>query len=141
YSAPVLWSLAMIATLLMFRQQTQFSLALTLAWGSVLGSALQFGIQLPVVLRLLGSLRLRLDWNNRNVREVLVNFGPVFVSRGAVQISAWVDNTLATMLGTGAVTGLTNAQTLNALPVSLFGMAVSAAELPAMSSALGDQAQ
>ena len=27
------------------------------------------------------------------------------------------------------------------LPVSLFGMAVSAAELPAMSSALGDEAQ
>ena len=32
---------------------------------------------------------------------------------------------------------LTNAQTLYMLPVSLFGMAVSAAELPAMSSALG----
>jgi putative peptidoglycan lipid II flippase len=36
---------------------------------------------------------------------------------------------------------LTNAQTLYTLPVSLFGMAVSAAELPAMSSALGDAGQ
>jgi putative peptidoglycan lipid II flippase len=39
------------------------------------------------------------------------------------------------------MTGLFNAQTLYMLPVSLFGMAVSAAELPAMSSALGDESQ
>jgi putative peptidoglycan lipid II flippase len=37
------------------------------------------------------------------------------------------------------VAGLTTAQTLYVLPVSLFGMSVSAAELPAMSSALGDE--
>jgi putative peptidoglycan lipid II flippase len=35
------------------------------------------------------------------------------------------------------VSSLAYAQTLNTLPVSLFGMAVSAAELPAMSSAVG----
>ena len=41
----------------------------------------------------------------------------------------------ASLLGSGAVAALAAAQTLNTLPVSLFGMAVSAAELPAMSSA------
>src|SRR5262249_7964915 len=40
----------------------------------------------------------------------------------------------------GAVAAITNAQTLYVLPVSLFGMSVSAAELPAMSSALGAEA-
>jgi putative peptidoglycan lipid II flippase len=48
---------------------------------------------------------------------------------------------LATPLPKGAVTGLANAQVLYTLPVSLFGMAVSAAELPAMSSALGSEAE
>ena len=38
---------------------------------------------------------------------------------------------------TGAVAGLSYAQVLYTLPVSLFGMSVSAAELPAMSSATG----
>jgi putative peptidoglycan lipid II flippase len=52
-----------------------------------------------------------------------------------------VDVFLASYLPEIAVAGLTNAQTLYTLPVSLFGMAVSAAELPAMSSALGDQNQ
>jgi putative peptidoglycan lipid II flippase len=40
---------------------------------------------------------------------------------------------IASLLPTGAVTGLTNAQLLYTLPVSLFGVAISAAELPAMS--------
>ena len=58
---------------------------------------------------------------------MLRNFGPVFVSRGVVQISAYVDSLLASLLKTGAVSGLTNAQTLYLLPVSLFGMSISAA--------------
>jgi len=75
------------------------------------------------------------------VREVIRNFVPVFISRGVVQISAYVDVVLASWLPIGAVTGITSAQILYTLPVSLFGMAVSAAELPAMSAALGDAGQ
>ena len=141
YTAPVLWNLAMIVTLVEFRRMEQASLAIALAWGSVAGSALQFGIQVPVVLRLARHVRVRLETHRPLVREVIRNFIPVFISRGVVQISAYVDAFLASWLGRGAVAGLTNAQTLYTLPVSLFGMAVSAAELPAMSSALGDESE
>jgi putative peptidoglycan lipid II flippase len=71
------------------------------------------------------------------VRTIVRNFIPVFVSRGVVQISAYVDAVLASLLPTGAVTGLANAQVLYTLPVSLFGMSVSAAALPEMSGAVG----
>ena len=71
------------------------------------------------------------------MHTVIRNFFPVFVSRGVVQISAYIDSLLASFLPTGAVAALAYAQTLYSLPVSLFGMSVSAAELPAMSSALG----
>jgi putative peptidoglycan lipid II flippase len=138
YTAPVLWNVAMITTLILFRRLDPRSLALTLAWGSVVGSALQFAVQAPVVLRLARKLRIALDARAAHVRTVVRNFVPVFLSRGVVQISAYVDSLLASLLGEGAVAALTNAQTLATLPVSLFGMAVSAAELPAMSSALGD---
>jgi putative peptidoglycan lipid II flippase len=137
YTAPVLWNAAMIATLLGFRRQAPPDLAITLAWGSVIGSGLQFGMQVPAVLRLVRGLQF--GTMSANVREVVRNFGPVFVSRGVVQISAYVDQLLATLLGTGAAAALANAQNVNALPVSLFGMAISAAELPAMSSALGSR--
>jgi putative peptidoglycan lipid II flippase len=137
YTAPVIWNVAMIATMVAFRRKDLATLAVYLAWGSVLGSALQFFVQLPTVLRLTRKLRLSLDTAAGNVREVLRNFAPVFVSRGVVQISAYVDQVIASKLGEGAVAALTNAQSIYTLPVSLFGMAVSAAELPAMSSALG----
>jgi len=142
YTAPVIWNVAMIATLLMFgRRLGEPALAVRLAWGSVAGSALQVGVQLPHVLRLARHLRVSLGRHSEHVREVVRNFLPVFVSRGVVQISSYVDTLLASLLPTGAVTGLMNALTLSLLPVSLFGMSVSAAELPAMSSALGDKAE
>ena len=142
YIAPVVWNGAMIATLLGFgRHYGQFPLAVILAWGSVAGSALQVAVQWPAVRRLLGRLRLSLDHRAAHVREVVRNFVPVFFSRGVVQISAYVDALLASLLPTGAVATLAYAQTLYLLPVSLFGMSVSAAELPEMSGTLGEASE
>jgi putative peptidoglycan lipid II flippase len=138
YSAPVAWNLAMIAALVIYGGRRDLdSLAVILAWASVAGSVLLFAVQLPSVLRLAPRLRFIPDARSENVREVVRNFGPVSVSRGVVQISAYIDAWLASMLGTGAAAGVFNAQLIYMLPVSLFGMSVSAAELPAMSSAVG----
>jgi len=135
YAAPVVWNGAMIATLLIFGGRTDLPrLAALLAWGSVVGSALQFAVQLPVVLRVAPDLRFALDTASEHVRIVVSNFVPVFISRGVVQVSAYIDQFLASFLPIGAVAGITNAQTLYTLPVSLFGMSVSAAELPTMSA-------
>jgi len=137
YAAPVVWNLTMIAALLGGgRSHNEQHLAVVLAIGSVIGSGLQFAVQLPRVIRFLWPLRLRLRIDN-HVRSVVKNFFPVFLSRGVVQISAYIDAWLGSFLGTGAVSALGYAQTLYTLPVSLFGMAVSAAELPAMSSEMG----
>jgi putative peptidoglycan lipid II flippase len=140
YTAPVIWNIAIIAALIFYgnRGVSDYPLAEMTAWGSVIGSALQFGVQLPTVLLLIKRLRpvVRIT---ENVRTVVRNFLPVFVSRGVVQISAFVDALLASLLPTGAVAALTYAQSLYTLPVSLFGMSVSAAELPAMSSATGSK--
>jgi putative peptidoglycan lipid II flippase len=138
YTAPVVWNLAIIATLVWFGRQTdEFHLAEVAAWGSVAGSALQFSVQMPTVLKLIKRLRPVFDLASPNVRKVLKNFFPVFVSRGVVQISAFIDAMLAGLISPQAVAGLNVAQSLYTLPVSLFGMSISAASLPAMSSAVG----
>ena len=138
YSAPVLWNLAMIAGMIAFGAgRAQNSLVVVTAWASVVGSLLQVAVQLPTVLRLLGGLKLSLARRAENVRTVIRNFFPVFISRGVVQISAYIDAFLASWLPTGAVAALAYAQTLYTLPVSLFGMSVSAAELPVMSGTIG----
>ncbi len=137
YLAPVIWNVSMIVTLLWWGDVTPLPrLAVILAWGAVAGSALQMLVQLPTVLKLVPNLRVRLELSE-HVRATVRNFVPVFVSRGVVQISAYIDEVLASLLPTGAVTGLANAQLLYTLPVSLFGLSVSAAALPAMSGAVG----
>ena len=142
YTAPVLWNLAMVATLVIFHHgHTQIQLAIYLAYGSVIGSALQFAVQLPQVLRYARGVRPRLTAAAASVRNVFRNFVPAFVGRGVVQLSAYVDAWLASYLGNGAVSSFTYAQAIYVLPISLFGMAISAAELPAMSRAVGTTAE
>lgn len=138
YASPVAWNLVMIGALLVFAPgRTQGNLVVILAWASVLGSALQFLVQLPLVLRLTAGVRPNTAFRSPEARAVFRNFGPVFVGRGVVQISAFIDSFIASWLPTGAVAVVGYAQVLYTLPVSLFGMAVSAAELPVMSSAVG----
>ncbi len=138
YTAPVIWNAAMIVVLVLFHKgHTQIELATYLAFGSVVGSALQFGIQLPMVLKLARGVRPRLTTKSQSVQVVFRNFVPAFVGRGVVQLSAYVDAWLASYLGNGAVSSFTYAQGIYVLPISLFGMAISAAELPAMSRAVG----
>ena len=139
YTAPVLWNIAMIAGMIAFGRRPQNSLVIMTAWASVVGSALQVAVQLPTVLQLLGGLKLSLAHQAENVRTVIRNFFPVFISRGVVQISAYIDAFLASWLPDGGVAALSYAQTLYTLPVSLFGMSVSAAELPLMSGAIGKE--
>jgi putative peptidoglycan lipid II flippase len=67
------------------------------------------------------------------VRRAIRDFFPVLISRGAVQLSAYIDVFIASFLPEGALSGLQNAQTIYTLPVSLFGISVSASELPALS--------
>jgi putative peptidoglycan lipid II flippase len=142
YVTSVLWNAAQIAVLLAFGWRSDLPhLAVYTAWASVVGNVLQFLVQLPAVLRLAPALQLFFREINEHVRVVLRNFVPVFISRGVSQLSAMVDNILASYLPVGAVAALFNAQTIYLLPVSLFGMSISVAELPAMSRVLGSDAE
>ena len=134
YVAPVAWNLAIIAAPFVVRPESARHAAIVLAAGAVVGSLLQFGVQLPLVWKLLGTLRPTLDVAGSEVRRVLRNFAPAAIGRGVVQLSGYVDEMLASLLPTGAVAAQTYALNLYMLPVSLFGIAVSAAELPDMSS-------
>ena len=135
YAAPVFWNVAMIVALLAFGpRRGEVELVVVLAWASVIGAALQMGVQLPSVFRLLKHPRFIPDIAFPPVREAVRNFLPAFMTRGVVQLSGYVDIWLASYINArGVVTLIQNAQTIYMLPISLFGMSVSAAELPEMS--------
>jgi putative peptidoglycan lipid II flippase len=140
YAAPVAWNAAIILATLLAGQASTDRTAVWSAWGAVAGALLQFGIQLPSALRLLGGVRPSLDSAAEGIRTTLRTFLPALASRGVVQVSAFVDGIIGSLLPSGAVAALLNAQLLYTLPVSLFGVSVAAAELPALSEAAGAEA-
>jgi len=138
YAAPVAWNLTIIAALLWYGPwASQPRLAVHIAWASLIGAILQMLVQLPQTLQMLGRLRLCWARAQTELSMVFKNLLPVIASRGVVQLSGYIDNLLASLLPSGAVAALNYAQILYLLPISLFGMSVAAAELPAMSQATG----
>ncbi|WP_419925457.1 murein biosynthesis integral membrane protein MurJ [Candidatus Poriferisocius sp.] len=146
YAAPVIWNAAQVAFMVgawlvwhSVDPATRASdIARMAAWGVVLGGALQFLVQVPLVLRLVPSLRLSLNWRRPDVRIVLNRFGPALIGRGVVQVSAYVDLILAGLLAGGAIAALGFAQVVYFLPISLFAMSVAASDLPEMAREQGD---
>jgi putative peptidoglycan lipid II flippase len=133
YAAPVIWNVTMIAALIAFRHDAERRVVFIVAWASVIGSALMFLVQLPTVLSLVRQLRVRLDWRRPTVRTILGNFAPTFISRGVAQIGGFIDLWIASYLPATLLGLIGYAQNLYMLPVSLFGMSVSASELAEMS--------
>lgn len=142
YASPVLWNLAIIGALLFAGpRQSMSDLAVTVAWASVVGSLLQLVVQVPSVRRLERSLAPVDEKTGPLVMTVVTNFLPAVGTRGVVQLSAYVDTVIASLIGAGALATLNYAQAITLLPISLFGMAVSASELPAMSAEGGAPAE
>ena len=140
YAAPVLWNAVQVGALIV-AWILAFDLdgvARALAWGVAGGGLAQLLVQLPLTLRLARGLRLRWTQDHAGLREVRRRFGPAVLGRGVVQVSAYVDLMLASLLATGAMAALYRGQILYMLPVSLFAMSVAAAELPEMSRQADD---
>ncbi|MDP9194635.1 MAG: murein biosynthesis integral membrane protein MurJ [Acidobacteriota bacterium] len=140
YVAPVLWSAAIIAALVIFgMRMSGAQLATAAAWGALVGFGLQFAIEIPFVLRHAKYLSFGFDRSLEPVRAIFRSILPVVGGRGVVQISAYIDTAIATLMGPGALMALTLAQTIYMLPISVFGMSVANAELPQMASEQGSQ--
>ena len=82
YVAPVLWSAAMIATMVIFGMRMRGApLAVALAWGTLIGCALQFAVEIPFVLKHSKHLSFGFDRALEPVRTVFRNILPVIGGR------------------------------------------------------------
>jgi putative peptidoglycan lipid II flippase len=135
YVSPVMWNAAQIALVVAagLAGATKVGIAHALAIGVVVGAIAEVAIQVRPVGRLMRGARLSIDRSSPDVRDVLGRFAPVVLGRGVVQLLTYVDLILASLLALGGVSALTYGQVLYLLPISLFGMAVAAAELPELS--------
>ena len=145
YVAPVAWNLALVATMVgagtylgWHRMGRDADMAVAMAWGALAGGVLQLLVQTPWLFPLLSNFRLSLGRRVAGVREAIRNLLPVVAGRGVVNLSGWLDMFLAHMLVVGAPAMLGFAQILYMLPISLFGMAIAASELPELSRRRGE---
>ena len=131
YAAPVFWNVAIITAVLWGGSiDDQAQTARLVAVGAVVGSVLQFAVQVPTVFRVLapsGTAPVRAE-----LQVVKANFAPVVLGRGVVQVSGWLDQLIASLVLDGAAAVLFFAQNIAMLPVSVFGMSVSVTELTDM---------
>jgi putative peptidoglycan lipid II flippase len=132
YAAPVIANVVIIVALLVFRTEALPQFIVFIAWATIAGSVLQVAVQVPTILKTIGFLSR--PARSESLSQVLRGFLPSVLARGVVQVSAYVDTQLASLISERAVTVLSSVQNVALLPLSLFGMAISAAELPEMSA-------
>jgi len=143
YAAPALWNIAGIVAMLAagswFANRALpldaqlHRVALALAWGTVAGSVLQIAVQLPACWKLLHGIALRLSLSREGVPNVLLAWMPLVLGAGVAQVSGLIDTLLGSFAGPGGVSALSYAQLIQLLPISLFGVSVTAAALPELS--------
>jgi putative peptidoglycan lipid II flippase len=111
-----------------------------MAFGVVCGGGLQLAWQVPALRRAGFKFRPRLNWSDPGLRRILLLMGPAILGNAAVQINVTVNANLASRLGDGPVSWLNYAFRFMHLPIGIFGYAIAAATLPAISrsAAKGD---
>ncbi|NBC85880.1 MAG: murein biosynthesis integral membrane protein MurJ [Bacteroidetes bacterium] len=153
YVAPVLWNVAIMAALAGgalyaaggflptgYDTDTLSYLLLIGCGGAFAGGVLQFGVQLPFVAQAMPSFSFSFSTRVEGVRDAIRAVGPVIAGRGVAQVSAFVDQVLGSAyLLAGGLSALRFGLLLYMLPISLFGISVTAAELPELSRLTGDR--
>jgi putative peptidoglycan lipid II flippase len=110
-----------------------------MAYGVVLGGALQLLWQLPSLRRAGFAFRLRFNWSHPGLQRIMRLMLPAIVGGAAVQVNVAVNTNFASTIVdpvrglNGPVSWLQFAFRFMQLPLGLFGVAIASATLPAIS--------
>ncbi|MGW8195184.1 MAG: murein biosynthesis integral membrane protein MurJ [Desulforhopalus sp.] len=103
-----------------------------MAIGTLIGGLLQFGCQLPSLLRTGFSYRVVLDLTDPGLGRVLKLMIPATIGLSATQINLFINTNFASSCVEGSVSWLYYAFRLVQLPIGIFGVALSIAMLPVL---------
>ena len=108
-----------------------------MAWGVVVGGALQVGFQVPSLVKAGFAFRPAFDFQHPGLREVLALMGPALLGSASTQINILVNTNFASgmrdaagMVMNGPVSWLNYAFRFMQFPLGVFGVAIAAATLP-----------
>lgn len=104
-----------------------------LALGTLIGGALQLGVQLPALYRVGYRFRFDFGWRDEGVRTVLRQMAPAIIAASSVQVNVMVNGWFASWLEDGTAYRLGVAFRLMQLPLGIFGVAIGTVTLPLIS--------
>ncbi|MBI5599395.1 MAG: murein biosynthesis integral membrane protein MurJ [Deltaproteobacteria bacterium] len=130
--SPILFNIAIILSALVvapFLKEPVYALA----FGVVVGGALQVAMQIPFLKRHGLVPRPSLRLNDPYIKKVFVLMGPALIGIGVYQLNVFVTTRFASRLAEGSVSYLYYASRLMELPLGIFGVAFTQALLPSLS--------
>jgi putative peptidoglycan lipid II flippase len=101
-----------------------------LAIGTLIGGALQFGVQLPALRRAGYRFHSDFHWRDPGVRAILRLMGPSVIAASSTQVNVLVNSVFASRLGDGPTYWLNVAFRVMQLPLGIFGVALGTVALP-----------
>uniref|UniRef100_A0A831YZS6 Probable lipid II flippase MurJ n=1 Tax=candidate division WWE3 bacterium TaxID=2053526 RepID=A0A831YZS6_UNCKA len=132
--APIFYNLAIIAGVVFFADRAGIYAP---AWGAVWGALLHFLVQIPLAIRLGFRPVLSLDIFHPGVQKIFRLAAPRVLELGFLQVLKASDLFFASLISTASYGYLTFAAHLEMIPVSLFGLSLAEASLPALSYLVG----
>jgi putative peptidoglycan lipid II flippase len=109
-----------------------------LAIGTLIGGAMQFGVQLPALAKAGFRFRPDFQWNDPGVKMILGLMGPAIVAASSVQVNVMINTMFASNLGDGPIFWLQIAFRLMQLPLGIFGVALGTVTLPVLARSMAE---
>ena len=138
--APALLNLCWILAVWLFSGRFH---VYALAWGVLVGGAVQFALQAPFIWRCQWQIRPLWDWAHPGLRRMVRLILPVIVGLGVIQINVALDRIIAEVCvpGSGANSVLFFGNRLMQFPLGVLGLALATAVFPAYArhAAAGDR--
>jgi putative peptidoglycan lipid II flippase len=100
------------------------------AVGTLIGGAMQLGVQLPALRRIGYVFRPDFQWRDKGVRAILRLMGPSVIAASTTQVNVLVNSIFASKLGDGPTFWLSIAFRVMQLPLGIFGVALGTVALP-----------
>ena len=108
------------------------------ALGVILGAVMQLIIALIGLFGLGFDYEFKINWKNQGFRTILKLLPPRSLDQGIDYVNSIVSTNLSSRMGAGAVRSFDQATTLQSMPVSLIGVAISTAFFPKLTEELGN---
>lgn len=130
---PLVYNATIILSIFVFKDSIGI---IGLGWGALAGALLQLVTAFIGMMGLGFTYTPRIQWHNKNFRDMLRQLPPRSLDQGIDQINSVVEINRAQALGTGPVSFYNFALTLHNVPIMLLGTSLATAAFPRLTERL-----